>query len=217
MKKLIVLLAAVAMVLGMTLYAQAALVTLTFEEAWVTPGPTTTRYDGSQIDDEYTIPYGVTWVDTVADDPNLLTGQGVTLPSEFSGGWSDSDAMLWYYGPGSGGTTPFTAPILLSTPADYFSFEYRRPNAGGTMDVQLYLGDAVIYDDPGLTWDPITDGDWKTYEYTGGLSFDKVVLSGNDKFCTDTYTFNTVPIPPSFWLFATGLIPMLRFASLRKK
>lgn len=210
MKKFLIFLCVFSLATGIAMSAGAAMVTITFDEAWVTSGPTTNRYDGSQIDTQYTAAYGVTWVDTVADDPNVLTGQGVTLPSEFGGAWSDTDNMLWNYAQGGSGTTPFEAPILLSTPSDYFSFEYRRPNAAGTMDVKLYLGGVIVYDDPGFAWDPITDGDWKTFEYTGGSLFDKVVLSGNDKFCTDTYKFNMVPIPASLWLLASGLVLVVR-------
>lgn len=223
MKKWCVLLAAVAVVFGMTSSAQAAGVTITFEETslGITPGPNDTyRYDGTLIDDEYTGVYGVTWADIVEGFD--FTGQSVTLPVEFNGSWLDSDAFLYYYGSDPiDGNSVFEASIFLSTPADYFSFEYRRPQKAGTIYVQFKLEGVELFESPlGLEW-LVTDGaepnDWDTYEYLGGQLFDEVVISSNDKFCTDTYQFNTVPIPASFWLLATGLIPMLRFRALRKK
>lgn len=170
------------------LEVNAALVTITFDEDYVTSGPTNDRYDGTQVDTQYSF---VTWVDTVDDDPDLLTGQGVTQPDEFNGTWWDTDNMLWNYGQGGGGTTPVNAPILLSIPADSFSFEFRRPNAPGTIDVQLYMGDELVDETIGFSWDPVADGDWKTFSYSGD-PFDKVVLSSGDKFNTDNYSFSLV-------------------------
>lgn len=207
MKKLLVLLCVFTLVAGITMSAQAALVTITFDEAWVTSGLTNDRYDGTQVDTQYSF-MGVTWVDTVADDPDVLTGQGITHAGEFSGSWSDSDNMLWNYGQGGGGTTPVNAPILLSVPADFFSFEFRRPNAGGSVDVQLYMSDTLVYEG-NVSW---TYGqDWQTFSYSGNL-FDKVVLVSGDKFNSDNYTFNMVPIPASLWLLAggLGLLPLHR-------
>jgi hypothetical protein len=170
------------------------LVTITFDEEYVTSGPTNNRYDGTQVDTQYSL-LGVTWVDTVDDDPDVLTGQGVTHPGEFSGSWSDTDNMLWNYGTGGGGTTPVNAPILLSFPADSFSFEFRRPQAAGSIDIQLYMGDELVHETIGFSWDPVVDGDWKTFFYSGD-PFDKVVLSSGDKFNTDNYLFSMVDCIP---------------------
>ena len=192
MKKLLILLWLLTLVLAVTMFARAALVTITFDEEYVTSGPTNDRYDGTQVDTQYSF-LGVTWVDTVDDDPDILTGQGVTHPGEFNGSWSDTDNMLWNYGQGGGGTTPVNAPILLSFPANSFSFEFRRPQAPSTIDVRLYMGDELVHETIGFSWDPIVDGDWKTFSYSGD-PFDKVVLSSGDKFNTDNYSFNMVPI-----------------------
>jgi hypothetical protein len=121
--------------------------------------------------------------------------------------------MLWNYGVGGGGTTPVNAPILLSVPANFFSFEFRRPNAGGTVDVELYMGDSdTPFYEGSISWDPILDGDWKTFVYDSGALFDKVVLVSGDKFNTDNYRFNMVPIPASLWLLGSGLglLPLFR-------
>jgi len=168
-----------------------ALVTITFDEAWVTSGPTNDRYDGTHVDTQYAS-WGITWVDTIADDPNVLTGQGVTLPTEFNGvGW-DNDNMLWNYGVGGGGVTPVNAPILLSVPANSFSFELRRPNAAGTVDVRLYSGNTLVHEGS-VSWDP--GQDWQTFFYRGDR-FDKVVLESGDKFNSDNYSFSLVGNPP---------------------
>jgi hypothetical protein len=168
-----------------------ALVTITFDEASVTSGPTNDRYDGTQIDTQYAS-WGITWVDTIADDPNVLTGQGVTFPTEFNGvGW-DTDNMLWNYGVGGGGVTPVNAPILLSVPANSFSFELRRPNAAGTVDVKLYSGNIPVHEGS-VSWDP--GQDWQTFFYRGD-AFDKVVLESGDKFNSDNYSFSLVGNPP---------------------
>lgn len=206
MKKILIIMAAFVWVLGITVSARASLITITFDEPGITAdpplgGPTGNRYDGTQIDDEYSA-IGVTWEDTLPANASL-TGQGVTRPSEFSGDWTDSDQMLWYYGTGGGGTTPVNAPILLNVPANSFAFEYRRPNNYGTMGVQLYRGNGLVYDDPGLSWD-IGEG-WKTFTYTGKL-FDQIVISGSDKFVSDNYSLNMVPIPSAFWLLGSGLV-----------
>jgi hypothetical protein len=210
MKKLLTIFATVVLLLGMTMSAQAELVTITFDEPGITSGPTTSRFDGTPIDTEYSgSPWGITWVDIVPTSP-ISTGQWVTQPSEFNGFWTDSDQMLYYAPTTSGGTSPFTAQILLTVPADFLSFEYRRPNNAGTFDVLLYSGSTLVYDDPGLSWDPIDDKDWKTFTYNGGQPFDKVSIWGSDKSLTDNYTFNTVPIPSAFWLMGSGLFFMIR-------
>jgi hypothetical protein len=192
MKKSLAVLCALTLVLAVTMLARAAQVTITFDEQYVTSGPTNDRYDGTQVDTQYSV-LGVTWVDTVDDDPNVLTGQGVTHPGEFSGSWSDTDNMLWNYGAGGGGTTPVNAPILLSVPANSFSFQFRRPQAPGAIDVRLYMGEKLVHETIGFSWDPAVDGDWKTFFYCGD-PFNKVVLSSGDKFNTDNYSFDLVPV-----------------------
>ncbi len=212
MKKMVVfLLAITAILFGTSLSAQAALITITFDEAGITSGPTTSRFDGTPIDTEYSgSPWGVTWVDIVPAS-DISTGQWVTLPNEFNGFWTDSDQMLYYATTTSSGASPFTAQILLTVPADFLSFEYRRPNAGGTFDVLLYSGSTLVYDAPGLlSWDPVTDVNWKTFAYNGGQTFDKVLIWGSDKSMTDNYIFNTVPVPSAFWLLGSGLFFMIR-------
>jgi hypothetical protein len=168
-----------------------ALVTITFDEAGVTSGPTNDRYDGTQVDTQYSS-LGVTWVDTLDDDPDVLTGQGVALPTEFNGDGWDTDNMLWNYGVGGGGVTPVNAPILLSVPANSFSFELRRPNAAGTVDVKLYSGNIPVHEGS-VSWDP--GQDWQTFFYRGD-AFDKVVLESGDKFNSDNYSFSLVGNPP---------------------
>jgi hypothetical protein len=93
MKKLLFTMAALILSLGLTMSAQAALVTITFDEPGISAGPTSDRYDGTQVDNQYAS-LGVTWVDTLPANA-AWTGQVVTLPSEFNGTWPDSDQMLW--------------------------------------------------------------------------------------------------------------------------
>ncbi|MBA4368383.1 MAG: hypothetical protein C0403_12195, partial [Desulfobacterium sp.] len=97
MKKLVVFLMAMTTVLlGTSLSAQAALISITFDEPGITSGPTTSRFDGTPIDTEYSgSPWGITWVDIVPS-VGISTGQWVTQPNEFNGFWTDSDQMLYY-------------------------------------------------------------------------------------------------------------------------
>lgn len=214
MKKFLIFLCAFTLVAGVSLSAGAAMVTITFDEPGITSGDINIkdRYDGTQIDTEYTALYGITWVDTIDDNPNEYTGQGVTLPYEFSGTWSDTGNMLWNYGLGGGGTTPVNAPILLAVPANYFSFDFRKPQSSSSVDVSFYMDDVLVYAAPTFIWDPLAgDNDWKTFVYDGGELFNKVVLDSPDKFNSDNYTFNMVPVPASLWLLASGLVvPVVR-------
>jgi hypothetical protein len=208
MKKLSTMLAAFVLVLGVTMPAQAAPLTITFSETGISAtlpdylGNTDVRYDGTQIDTEYS-GIGVTWDDFIPANDGL-TGQVVTTLSEFSGG-TGTDPILWYYGTGGGGTTPVNANINLSVASNYLSFDHRRPNNVGTMQIVLYMNDGLVWDSGSDLEDliPVT-ASWNTFTYTGD-TFNRVNIIGSDKFLTDTYSFNMVPIPSAFWLLGSGL------------
>lgn len=208
MKKLLLLLLALTFTAGFAMTSHAALVTITFDEAGITSGPTNDRYDGTQISTQYSY-LGVTWEDSLPANSGL-TGQGVVLPSEFSGSnWGTNDQMIWYYGTGGSGTTPTHPVITLSNLSDALSFEYRRPNATGSMTVKLYKDSSEIYSGTFAVGNT-----WNTFNYSGNL-FNKVDIQSNDKFNSDNYSFNMVPIPSSIWLMAAGMIPL--FLKIRKR
>jgi hypothetical protein len=195
----------------------AALITMNFDEAFVTGGTIGNRQDGTQVSTQYAIsPYGVTWADIYpgADAPPIYyTGQVVCIPGEFAGtGWNTGNSLFIYGSALSGSTgSPYTATVTLSTPSNYFSMDYRRPQAAGSIDFALYLGASKVSDSGSLAW---ANGDgWKTFT-SPSVKFDKVVILESDKFNVDNFKINTVPIPSAIFLFAPGLAALV---GLRKR
>lgn len=207
MKKLLMFMTSIVVILGITMSAQAALVTITFDEPYVTGGVAGSgdRFDGSQIDTEYSS-LGATWQDiyTGTSYPTY-TGQVVCFPGEHSGsGWSSN--YLWVYGNNAGGgVSPATAVVTLSTPSDSFSIDYRRPAQTGTIEVDLYLDTILVYDGSTMT----STATWQTFT-APSVTFNQVHITQSDKTCFDNAKFNMVPIPASFWLLGAGLLPLLR-------
>ena len=193
--------------------AWASLVTMTFDEAFVTGGTLGDRQDGTQVSNQYA---GVTWADiyTGADAPPIYyTGQVVCLPLEFAGtGWTSN--TLWIYGNALSGGGAQTATVTLSTPSNYFSMDYRRPTAPGTIDFALYLGTTKVADSGSLSW--VSADGWKTFT-ASSYTFNKVVISESDKFNVDNFKINSVPIPSAILLFAPGILALfgLRRRSLK--
>jgi hypothetical protein len=191
----------------------AALITMTFDESFVTGGTLSERQDGTQVSNQYA---GVTWADIYpgADAPPIYyTGQVVCLSGEFSGtGWTTGNT-LWIYGSDLTGSThaPYTATVTLSTPSSYFSMDYRRPTAAGTIDFALYLGTTKVADSGSLSW--VSTNGWKTFT-APSVKFDKVVIVESDKFNVDNFKINTVPIPSAIFLFAPGFLALV---GLRKR
>jgi hypothetical protein len=204
----------VVLVLALASTTWAALVTMTFDESFVNAGAVNDRYDGTKVSTQYAIsPYGVTWADIYpgTDFPSY-TGQVICLPGEFNGPGFGTDNYLFIYGnnTGSGGGAQ-TATATLSTPSNYFSIEYRRPQASGTFDFDLYLGNTLVYDGSVLNWAP---GDnWKIFT-APTVTFDKVVIIESDKSSFDNFTINPVPIPSAIFLLAPGLLALV---GLRKR
>ena len=193
-------------VLAVVTWARAT-VTMTFNESFVTGGPVGgTRQDGTQVSNQYAnSPYGVTWADiyTGTDFPTY-TGQVVCLPGEFNGsGWTTGNT-LWIYGNSTGGTGAQTATVTLSTPSDYFSMDYRRPQNTGTVEFALYLGNTLVADSGTLSYGSGDIGTWKTYSVSPGM-FNKVVITESDKTNFDNFSINPVPVPPSVFLLLGGL------------
>jgi hypothetical protein len=180
--------------------------TITFDESYVTAGSAGDRQDGTQVTSTYTAAYGVTWADIYpgADAPPIYyAGQVICMPGEFSGSGFGTDNYLWIYGNSLSGSGAQTATVALSTPSDYFSIEYRRPQAAGTIEFDLYLGITLVYDGSALSW--AVGDNWKTFT-APSTTFDKVVISESDKFCVDNFSINPVPIPGAIFLLAPGLI-----------
>jgi hypothetical protein len=211
------LLLSLVLVLSIASTTWAALVTITFDEAFVTPGAVNNRYDGTQVSTQYAIsPYGVTWADIYPSTVNpSYTGQVVCQPGEFNGPNFGTDNYLFIYGnnTGSGGGAQ-TATATLSKPSNYFSIEYRRPQADGTFDFSLYLGNTLVSDSGSLAWTP--GDDWKTFT-NSSVTFDKVVIWVNDKSSFDNFTINPVPIPSAIFLFAPGLVALVGLRRRVKK
>ncbi|MHB8969151.1 MAG: PEP-CTERM sorting domain-containing protein [Pirellulaceae bacterium] len=222
MKKLLATMTAVVLSLGLTMSAQAELVTITFDESFVNPGTVNNRYDGTQVSTHYSDSSrgGVTWDDIYPSTVNSsYTGQVVCMPGEFSGPDWNTGNYLFIYGDNAGsGTSAQTAYVTLSTPSDYFSIEYRRPQASGTFDFDLYLGSTRVYDGPSLTWNP-GDG-WTKFTATSNMfqtfhTFDKVVILENDKSSFDNLTIEPVPEPSSLVLFVGGAVALLVIRRVR--
>jgi hypothetical protein len=184
--------------------AWAAQVTITFDESFVNPGGSN-RYDGTQILNQYaTAPWGATFTDTNSN--SQYAGQNVCAPGEFSGAnWGNDNYLFVYGGYAGSGVNPATALITLSTPSNYFSIEYRRPQAAGTFVFDLYLDSTLVYKGDTLTWDPLLNGGtWTTFTAPSVL-FNKIDISINDKSSFDNLTINPVPVPPSLLLLVGGL------------
>jgi len=223
MKRLLILLAAVALLFGMTMPAQATLVTITFDEPGISSGPyypnpelTDPRDDGDIITNQYDA-QGLNWVNSPLPGavPSLnyvTTGyeSGYTIPSE---AFTDADGnyqghLLWYYNN--------YGWIELDASADSLEFQLRRPKSSGDIFLKVYdttSGSPVlVYDFGKIGW--TAGSGWVTFDsdsfaaFTG--TFDAIYMSSGSKFYVDNLSVNMVPIPASFWLLATGLIPIIR-------
>lgn len=224
MKKLAVL-AGVLAVLVCGTGAWATLVSITFDETFVSYGTTDSRYDGTQLSSQYSgSPYFVTWTDiyhsgTNTDNPSY-TGQVVCTGAEFSGSGYTTGNFAWIYGANAGsGTSMATAVVTLSVASNYFSIDYRRPNAGGQMEFTL-LSDGKVVADSGIL---ITAASWSTWKPSSSgylaedITFNEVRIWQGDKSLIDNLTFNAVPIPPPILLLAGGLGGLGFFARRRIK
>ena len=211
MKKLLTMFATVVLVLGVNMPVRAS--TITFDESYVNPGAAGNRYDGTQISNQYTTPYGVTWADIYPSDDgpsNFYTGQDVCEPGDFNGINWGTDNYLFVYGnnTGSGGADQ-TATVTFSNPSNSFSIEYRRPQASGTFDFTLYLNNTQVYDSGVITWDPLVNTGWEKFTAPSGITFDTLVIWESDKSSFDNLSFNAVPIPSAFWLLGSGLLLLI--------
>jgi hypothetical protein len=200
MKKTLLL--SLVLILGIASGAMAGIITMTFDEAFVTGGTAADRQDGTQVSTQYE---GITWADIYpGTNYPAYTGQVVCLDTEFKGPSWNTGNSLWIYGDLS--SNPQTAIITLGTPSNYFSMDYRRPQASGTIEFDLYLWNKdkyeKVYDGSELIWTP-GDG-WTTF-IAPTVTFDKVVININDKFNVDNFSINPVPIPPSLILLISGL------------
>jgi hypothetical protein len=198
-----VLFLSLVLVFGIATAAGAGLTTITFDEPFVTGGPVGgTRQDGTQVSTQYA---GVAWADiypSLDAPPVYYTGQVVCLPGEFTGtGWTTGNT-LWIYGNSLSGSGAQTATVTLSTLSNYFSMDYRRPQAAGTIEFDLYLGSNLVYNGNALSWNP-GDG-WKTFT-APPVMFNRIVISESDKFNVDNLSISSVPVPPSLFLLAGGL------------
>jgi hypothetical protein len=221
-KKLAILVGILA-VLGLGTGAGASLVTITFDESFLSAGGSN-RYDGTQILDQFSgAPWGITWADTYTGTGNY-TGQTIAGPSEFTfSSPAPSNNYLFVYGnnTGSGGGTQ-TATATLATPSSYFSIDYRRPQASGTFTFVLYSGATAVYNSTAanngtpLTWDPTLDSGFKNLAVSG-VTFDKIVITESDKSEFDNLKINPVPIPGALFLFAPGLAALVAVRRRKQK
>jgi hypothetical protein len=202
MKKTFLL--SVALFLCIASAAGAVPITITFDETYVNPGAINDRQDGTQISTQYKAPYGVTWADIYpGTDKPTYTGQVVCMPGEFNGPGYGNDNYLFIYGNNwQAGGGAQTATVTLDMPSNYFSIEYRRPQASGTFEFALYMGNTLVSDSGTLNWIP--GNGWVTYTKSSVI-FDKVIITENDKSSFDNFTINPVPIPPSILLLVGGL------------
>ncbi len=188
MKKMVVfLLAITAILFGTSLSAQAALVTITFDEPGIEIGETISTQYSSQ---------GINWSGS----------NSITVGSAFSNPFPPFDAatpkILQY------DTKPTNGVIILSTIADYFSIDFRRPASAGDITLALYNGTDLVHNYGRIGWD---GPDWEHYTYNGEYgNFNQIILACGNKFVMDNLEVNMVPIPASLWLLASGLIMLIR-------
>jgi hypothetical protein len=184
MKKLLILACALSLVVGMTMSAQAWVIT--FDENDIELGDT--------ITDQYFIDDGVTW--------NAAYGNTVTQGSSFPNPFTSDGKILHYAKPARG-------LIDLADPADFLKFDFRRPAESGDIYLQLYLDDTLVHDFGRIGWD---DGSgWVTFTYPGTYgSYDQIDMTSDTRFVIDNVS--NVPIPASLWLLGSGLglLPLLR-------
>lgn len=221
-KLLIVTAAACAFVCGMVISTQAALVEITFDEPGIsatTPrGFSDPRQNGDTITTQYTTSDGITWINNPSTglfNPNYVTTGAefpdAGVPALADGFYSDGN-ILWAF------ENVFW--IGLDSPSTSVSFDYRRPKQGGSISVNLYNWDgtgslpAPINAAPySFNWtaDDATYDNWTFCSIDAPpQEFNIISITGNNKFVIDNLSVNMVPIPASFWLLATGLIPLIR-------
>ncbi|SPD75363.1 exported hypothetical protein [uncultured Desulfobacterium sp.] len=209
MKKLLTMFAAVVLLLGMTMSAQAGLITITFDEP------------GINLDDIITTQYttdGVNWI------PNPFVEGSTAVPNQvvngtityFSNVFPTYGQILQY------NTKPAYGYILVDNYADSLSFQYRRPSSSGDITLQLFdydpdtgTGTSLTLTPFTLTWtpdDPNNDDlDWATFTYNGEEgNFNLIAMNSTNKFVIDNMQINAVPIPPAFVLLASGLLMLLQ-------
>lgn len=167
--------------------AQAATVTLTFDEAGISLG--------SNLSDQYASD-GVTFGGSVA---TVKDGTATYFSNTFT-----TDGNIVHFD-----SKPVSAVMTLSSLADSLSFDYRRPGSSGDIGVRLLNGTTEVFSNTAITWN---GPDWETFTYDGsnGL-FDSVEFLSSNKYVIDNVTFNTspVPLPLPLWLAASGLVPIL--------
>lgn len=218
MKKLFTMTTAFFLLFVMTLPTRAALVTITFDEPGIEYHEIITdQYNSGAMD------WGVTF-SSIDGDGNPTDYITVKTPVDLSNlGSDESDGQFIHID-----YKPASLLMLLDTPADYLSFEFRRPKT----EQKIFLS---IYDTSGGTLFKVVDSlligwfptdtasggdDWWTYIYgddtSETLSFDLISVSCSNKFLMDNIrvgTIDAVPIPTSVLLLGTGLIPLV----LRRK
>lgn len=190
MKKLFTLAAALALIFGIALSAQAARITITFDEDGISLG--------DRITDQYAA-YGIHW--------DAAYSNVVTSGADFSNAFTSDGQILWY------DTKPANGTIQLDTPTEYVSFDFRRPSAADPIYLKMYnTATGFEWDFGCIGWSPNPD-DWWAFKYEGLFGpFDKIEMYSPKKFLIDNLSVDTayaVPIPPSVLLLGTGLVAMM--------
>ena len=194
MKKMFILFLTVGMLLGVTLSAQAAIITITFDE----PG-----IDLEEVIEDQYASSGINWIIYEIELGVENTNRVVSGTLDYFNNVFPTDGQILQY---NNRDAP-AGVIELDFLSDYLSFGYRRPSSSGEIFVEVLNSGTSVYA-TSFVWD---SGVWDTFIYDGSLGdFNQITMSSSNKFIIDNLEVNPVPIPSAFVLLASGLLMLIR-------
>jgi hypothetical protein len=204
MKKLLTLFVSVAVLIGWTISASAA-VMITFDESGISLENLITNQCASS---------GVTWIADPFQAGSTVANQVINGTGDYFNNTFDTYGQILQYN-----SKPADGYILLNSYADFLSFQYRRPGSSGDISVALFdydpgTGTSLPVNTFDFKWSPNADpyhiSNWATFTYNGEEgNFNLIRMFSNNKFVIDNLAVNAVPLPASLWLLVSGLLPLV--------